>query len=123
MVQDIKPEEVEKARVHLIDKKYNIMVQINSAIVLPVENTKYEIIVRIGDHEIKTGQPLFNKGRYNRFNFRTVAPGSKDSKPETEKQVVYNAPYLDIHDMGTVFVYLRGKSSFGTEMNICYYRA
>jgi hypothetical protein len=122
-VQDIKPEDVEKARPHLLDKKFNIMVQVNAAIALPEENTKYEVVVRIGEHEIKTGPPPFNKGRYNRYNYRTIAPGSKDSKPETDKLVVYNAPYISISDMGSVFVYLRGKSGLtGSESNICYYR-
>lgn len=67
-------------------------------------------MVRVGDHEIKTGQSVFNKGRYNRWNYKTLGPGLKESKPETDKASVYNAPYLDVADMGSVFVYLRGKS-------------
>lgn len=39
----------------MIDRKYNIMVQVNSAIALPQENVGYEIVVRVGEHEIKTG--------------------------------------------------------------------
>ena len=35
LMQDIKSEDIEKARPHLIDKKFNIMVQINSALALP----------------------------------------------------------------------------------------
>jgi hypothetical protein len=38
------------------------MVQVNAAIALPEENTKYEVVVRIGEHEIKAGPPTFNKG-------------------------------------------------------------
>jgi hypothetical protein len=32
------------------------------------------------------------------------------------------APYVNLEDMGTVFVYLRGKSLTGSEQNICYAR-
>ena len=47
----------------------------------------------------------------------------KESKPETDKLVVFNAPYINISDMGSVFVYLRGKTGLtGSEQNICYYR-
>lgn len=115
LVQDITPESIEKARPFLVDRKYNIMVQVNSAIALPQENVGYELVVRVGEHEIKTGQPAFKKGRYNRYNFRTTAPGSKDSNAEKDKQVVYMAPYINLEDMGTVFVYLRGKSLTGSE--------
>ena len=106
----------------LIDRKFNIMVQVNSAIALPQENTAYEVVVRVGEHEIKTGPPPFKKGRYNRYNFRTTPPGSKDSTAEKDKQVVFNAPYISLEDMGTVFVYLRGKSLTGSESNVCYAR-
>ena len=47
------------------------MAQINSAIALPKDDTKYEIVIRIADKEITTGEAVFNKGSYNRFNFRT----------------------------------------------------
>lgn len=122
MVEDIDPELIEKARPHLLDKKYQIMVQINSAVSLPQPMTDYEVVVRVGEHEIRTGNPPFKKERYNRFNFRTTAPGGKDSNPEKDKQVTFNAPYLNIDDIGTVFVYLRGKTLLQGEQNICYYR-
>ena len=46
------------------------MTQVNSAIALPQENVKYEVVIRIADKEISTGEAVFNKGRYNRFNYR-----------------------------------------------------
>lgn len=55
LVQDISPEKIEIARPFLIDRKYNIMVQVNSAIALPLENTAYEVVIRVADHEISTG--------------------------------------------------------------------
>jgi hypothetical protein len=55
LVQDISPEKIEIARPYLIDRKYNIMVQVNSAIALPLENIAYEVVIRVADHEISTG--------------------------------------------------------------------
>ena len=88
------------------------MVQVNSSIALPFPDTKYEVVVRIGEKEIKTGAPSFNKGRYNRYNFKT-----------TPEQAEYKAPYLDAFDLGQVFIYLRGKSTLKGEQNVCYYRS
>jgi len=111
-VADISKEEVEKAAVYLQDRTYQIMVQVNSSIALPFPDTKYEVVVRIGEKEIKTGAPSFNKGRYNRYNFKT-----------TPEQAEYKAPYLDALDLGQVFIYLRGRSTLKGEQNVCYYRA
>lgn len=47
------------------------MTQVTSAIALPKDDTKYEVVVRIADKEISTGEAVFCKGSYNRFNFRT----------------------------------------------------
>jgi len=98
------------------------MVQVTSAIALPKEDTEYEVVVRIGEKEIKTGKPAVKKHRYNRFNFRTVAPGSKESTNESMNLITFKAPYIDIADMGCVFIYLRGKSLLGSDKDICYYR-
>lgn len=99
------------------EREYEIMLQVNSAIALPHNDTKYEIQVRIGDHEINTGEPAMYKGTYNRFNFKT------------EKPSIMKAPYVDVEDMGTVYVYLVGKttglsSSISSKQErICYYKA
>jgi hypothetical protein len=71
-------------------------------------------MLRVGEHEINSGPPqTSDKGRYNRYNFRTVAPGMQGSNPETSKVVTFRAPYIDAADMGTVFIYLRTtKSTF-----------
>jgi len=47
------------------------MTQVNSAIALPKIDTKYEVVIRVADKEICTGEAVFNKGSYNRFNYRT----------------------------------------------------
>lgn len=88
------------------------MAQVNSAIALPKEDTKYEIMIRVAEHEINCGEAVFNKGSYNRYNFRT--------KPD---DAIFEAPYINREDMGSVFVYLRKKFRLGGWKNICYYRA
>ena len=90
------------------------MAQINSAIALPKDDTKYEIVIRIADREISTGEAVFNKGSYNRFNFRT--------NPDDLEQTVFEGPYPNREDIGAVFIYLRKKYKLGGIKNICYYR-
>ena len=88
------------------------MVQVNSAIALPKDDEKYEIAVRVADKEISTGMAVFNKGSYNRFNFRTTVDAAE-----------FKAPYVNIDDIGGIFVYLKKKSKLRGVQNICYYRA
>lgn len=92
-------------------RKFRFMVQVNSAIALPVDDTKYEIAVRIADKEITTGEAVFNKGSYNRFNYRSDVDIA-----------MFEGPYLNIEDIGSVFVYLKKKFKIGGVKNICYYR-
>lgn len=120
--QDVTPELIEVSRPYLIDKTYQIMVQVNSCVALPEEEEEYEVMVRVADHEITTGRPPMVKHNYNRFNFRTTPPGSKDSNKEKDEQVIYKAPYEDVGDMGSVFVYLRHKTMLHGWTNICYLR-
>ena len=87
------------------------MTQINSAIALPEDDKKYEIVVCIADKEITTGEAVYGKGTYNRFNFRT--------KPE---EAEFHGPYINREDIGSVFIYLRRKFKLGGKKNICFYR-
>ena len=87
------------------------MCQVNSAIALPKDDTKYEIAIRVADKEITTGEAVFNKGSYNRFNFRTTVDAAE-----------FHGPYLNVEDIGGVFVYLKKKFKLGGVKNICYYR-
>jgi hypothetical protein len=87
------------------------MTQVNAAIALPKVDTKYEVVIRIADKEITTGEAVFNKGSYNRFNFRT--------NPDDAE---FEGPYCNIEDIGSVFIYLRKKFKLGGKKNICYYR-
>ena len=70
-LQQIPEEDVEKAQKYLVNRTFRFMTQINAAIALPKDDTKYEIVVRIADKEISSGEAVFHKGSYNRFNFRT----------------------------------------------------
>ena len=70
-VEQIPEENVEYAQQYLVNRTFRFMAQVNSAIALPKENEKYEVVIRIAEKEISTGQAVFNKGRYNRFNYRT----------------------------------------------------
>lgn len=56
-------------------------------------------MVRIADKEISTGDAVFNKGSYNRFNFRT-----------TPEEAEFIGPYTSMSDIGSIFIYLRKKS-------------
>jgi len=111
-VEQIPEEECEKARKYLTPRKFRFMAQVNSAIALPKDDTKYEIMIRVAEHEINCGDAVFNKGSYNRYNFRT--------KPD---DAIFEAPYVNREDMGSVFVYLRKKFRLGGYKNICFYRA
>ena len=70
-VEQIPEEVVEAAQAYLENRTFRFMTQINSAIALPDDETKYEVCVRIADKEISSGEAVFSKGSYNRFNFRT----------------------------------------------------
>ena len=89
-----------------------MMVQVTSAIGLPKQDTKYEVVVRLNDKELKTGDPAMNKGSYNRYNWRNK-----------EEDGLYKAPYINLDDLGSVFVYLKAKAKIGADKHICFYRA
>ena len=73
-------------------------------------------MVRVADKEICSGSAAFAKGSYNRFNFAT-----KPDQADTVAQFV--APYVNVEDVGSVFIYLRRKFKIKGLLNICYYRA
>lgn len=54
-VQQISEPDCEYAFKYRVDRTFRFMVQINSAIALPKDDTKYEIAVRVADKEISTG--------------------------------------------------------------------
>lgn len=110
-VRDLEEPDNEYSNQFKAQRIFRFMVQINSAIALPKDDTKYEVVVRIADKEITTGKCVFNKGSYNRFNFRTDVDSA-----------TFEGPYLNIDDIGSVFVYLRKKFKLGGVKNICYYK-
>lgn len=110
-VQALNEADCEYSRQFMDQRKFRFMVQVNSALALPKEDTKYEIGVRIADKEITTGEAVFNKGSYNRFNYRTDVDTA-----------TFEGPYLNIDDIGGVFIYLKKKFKIKGVQNICYYR-
>ena len=110
-VEPIPEEDCEEAQKHLVMRTFRFMTQINSAIALPKEDTVYQVVVRIADFQVETGDAVFHKGSYNRFNFRT--------KPEDAE---FTGPYQNRDDIGSVFVYLRKKFKLGGYKNICFWR-
>jgi hypothetical protein len=108
-VQCIPGEDVEHARQFTIDKKYQFIFQINQAIAIPREGAEYEVMVRIAAQEFSTGKPAVSEGQFNRYNYRY------------EGTMVF--PYLNVEDIGTIFVYLREKYTLGGWKNIAFYRA
>ena len=81
-----------------------------AAIGLPKEDTKYEVVVKVNEKEFRTGEPAMSKGCYNRYNWRND-PGDG----------IYKAPYLGPSDLGSVYIYLKAKTTFG-EKFICFHR-
>ena len=110
-IQQINQADCEYSNQFKVNRVFRFMVQVNSAIALPKPDTKYEIAVRIADKEITTGEAVFNKGSYNRFNYRTEVEDAK-----------FEGPYLNIDDIGGVFVYLKKKFKIGGVKNISFYR-
>ena len=88
-----------------------MMVQTTAAIGLPEENTKYEVVVRIADKEFSTGPPAMNKGSYNRYNWRNK-----------EEDGIFKMPYINLDDLGSIFIYLKAKTTWGDKY-ICFYRS
>ena len=59
-IQDIPQEDVEMAKNFLVPRKYQFNMQIDQAIAIPEEGEKYEVVVRIAEHEFSTGSPVVN---------------------------------------------------------------
>jgi hypothetical protein len=78
---------------------------------LPEDNQEYQVSLRIADKEWISGAPRTVKAKYNRFNVGMT----------TEDPLV-TFPYINIQDIGTVYVYLHRKYRVGGMKRICYWR-
>jgi len=104
-------ETVEASKPYQENRKFRIMCEIGQGIALP-SDTKYMAQVRIAEKEFTTGYPKYDsKTDFNKWNYRS---------PENE--TLFEAPYLDTKDIGSVFIYLIGKSALGGEKNIALKR-
>jgi len=80
----------------------------NFGIALP-DKKQYEAHLCIGDLKFKTGKPKFDyKTDFNKWVFR--------------EEATLEAPYLDVSDIGSAFIYLMEKGTFHGEDAICYQR-
>lgn len=111
-VRDIDPEEVEKAEPCLEARQFDLRCAVVAAISLP-EPTLYSIEVRVGERSWVTKEEAYciDGASYNRWN-------EVISKDDSE----YRAPYIDIYDIGSVFIYLVQKMRIGGPKRVCYYR-
>lgn len=75
---------------------FDIRCQVIAGIALP-EPTEFKVQIRIADREFETKDaPTTIKGAsYNRWQ-ETITDGERELR----------FPYLDIHDIGSVFIYL-----------------
>lgn len=112
-VQPIPQEDVEMARQYTVYRKFSLMFQINQAIALPKEDSEFEVVVRVAECEFTTGRPVICKGLFNRYNYRL--------DPKNSELVL---PYVNVADIGSIFIYLRQKVGLTGKMaNIAYFRA
>lgn len=99
LVKKLHEEDIELAKPCLLNRSYAASIFIAGGICLPLDNTDFEVSVRIADKEWMSGLPKVKKAKYNRYNCLA-----------TENEREFRMPYLDIQDIGTVFVYLyKGK--------------
>ena len=88
----IAPEDIERAQAYLNMHEFEVIAEIGQAIALPGVD-KYSIMIKIGEHVMKTDKPVFAENTYNRWNTRF-------------KQTSFKAPYTDVYDIGRAYVYL-----------------
>ncbi len=106
LVKKIQEEDIALAKPCLLNRSFAASIFIAGGIGLPFDNTDFEVGVRIADKEWMSGPPKVKKAKYNRYNCLV-----------TENEREFRMPYLSIHDIGTVFVYLyKGKK------RICYWK-
>lgn len=95
---------LDEAKPYLEDREYEVIAEVGQGIALPSE-AKYRVMIKIGEHELITPEPVLQKGCYNRWLHRFG-------------QQTLKFPYKDIMDIGQVFIYLvSGKES------VSYYKA
>ena len=64
-----------------------------------------------------------NKGRYNRYNYRNKHPDDPNNKGDKTDDTIFEAPYINLDDLGSIFIYLKAKAKFGDDKYICFYRS
>jgi hypothetical protein len=116
MVQKVSEADKERAAAFMQEKEYEIIAEVGQGIALPdmsigvgklsIGNSeKFHVMIKIGDHELKTDKAVYAENSYNRWNHRF-------------KSSLYKAPYQDVYDIGRVYVYL-----MSGDKPICYYKA
>ena len=108
-VQDIPEEDVLKSKEYEVYKTFQLMLYVHSVFCLPKENESYNLEIRIAEHSMLVEDPMVD-GDYNRFRYRT------------DNNITFTGPYQNVDDIGSVFIYLTKKFSFGGVKRIAYYR-
>ena len=96
---------VEESKQYMDPVKYRLMYEFNSVINIPEHEGKYNLQLRIGEHEWTSegGDSRAVGYNYNRWN----------QKPKED--VIFEAPYRTVEDMEDIFLYLcPDKKSLGS---------
>jgi hypothetical protein len=69
-VNKLKKEEVEKAsEMYISDRKIDIIAEVGQGLALP-NDSKYRVMIKIAEHELRTDDPVLQEGNYNRWRQR-----------------------------------------------------
>lgn len=111
LVRNIDPDDVEAAKPCHEMRRYGISCFFAGVSCLPEDNKEYRVSVRIADKEWSSGDPKVVKALYNRYNVGATAGDA-----------IYEAPYMSIADIGTIYIYLSHKFTLGGWKRISYWR-
>lgn len=92
-------------------RRYGISCFFAGAMCLPEDSKEYRVSIRIADKEWTSGDPKVVKAKYNRYN---VGASAGDD--------IYEAPYMSIADIGTVYIYLSHKYTMGGWKRVSFWR-
>lgn len=102
--ENLKEEDLTAAEKYFRMNEFEIIAEVGQGLALP-DSSKYKVMIKIGELEMKTEDPKIQQGHYNRWSHRFT-------------QQTYKAPYKDLYDIGKVFFYLmKGNDA------VCYYKA
>ncbi len=111
MVRKIDEDEILKAKHAHIPRQFSVSCFVAGLLSLPIDDKEFWVTVRIADKEWSTGAPKVVKPKFNRFNAALTANDS-----------FITMPYLNIADIGTVYIYLNFKKKIKGDKRICFWK-